>query len=389
MPFHNGILPREGFTGDVLGKLLNRTAFNPVLTLAVLLAARYTKEGGQLALQNPKALTWAHRLFYYGVFRWVTQFLDAGVLDNWTKDTYDWSNGKEIVIVTGGAGGIGGKVVQLLAENKGTKVVVLDVIPMTFEAPSNVHYYKCDITSSSTIAEVAAKIRAEVGEPTVLINNAGVARGKTILDSTEKDVRFTFEVNTMAHYWLAHEFLPAMVKKNHGMIVTVASVAAYITVPNMVDYASSKAAALSFHEGLTAELKTRYNAPAVRTVVVNQGYTKTPLFSGYRNDAGFLMPSLEPETVAEAIVRQVLSGHSGQVLAPGFATTLTWLRSFPHWWQNGMRSRGQNIMTNWNGRQVIDVEKWKSGAEKAVEKVKETVQDGAESASTVLVGRPE
>lgn len=48
---------------------------------------------------------------------------------------------------------------------------------------SNVHYYKCDITSPATINEVATRIRAEVGAPTVLINNAGVARGKTVLDS--------------------------------------------------------------------------------------------------------------------------------------------------------------------------------------------------------------
>ena len=153
---------------------------------------------------------------------------------------------------------------------------------------------------------MAAEVRKNVGEPTILINNAGVARGKNILDATEKDVRFTFDVNTLAHYWMAKEFVPAMVKANHGMIVTVASFAAYVTVPNMTDYAASKAAALSFHEGLTAELKTRYGAPKVRTVVINQGYTKTPLFQGYNNDSKFLVPTLEPETVAEAIVKKVL-----------------------------------------------------------------------------------
>jgi all-trans-retinol dehydrogenase (NAD+) len=56
-----------------------------------------------------------------------------------------------------------------------------------------------------------------------LINNAGVARGKNILDATEKDVRFTFEVNTLAHYWMAKEFVPAMVARDHGMVVTVVS----------------------------------------------------------------------------------------------------------------------------------------------------------------------
>lgn len=224
---------------------------------------------------------------------------------------------------------------------------------------SNVYYYKCDITSPATIASVAAEVRKDVGEPTVLINNAGVARGKNILEATEKDVRFTFDVNTLAHYWMAKEFVPAIVKSNHGIIVTVASFAAYVTVPSMTDYAASKAAALSFHEGLTAELKTRYGAPKVRTVVVNQGYTKTPLFQGYNNDSKFLVPTLEPETVAEAIVKKVLAGHSGQVIIPGFGSTLTFLRGLPHWYQLRLRSKGENIMTKWHGRQVIDVEKWK------------------------------
>jgi len=62
--------------------------------------------------------------------RTISGYLDAGSLDNWKKDVYDWK--KEIVIVTGGAGGIGSHIVKLLAE-RGIKVVVLDVIPMTFE----------------------------------------------------------------------------------------------------------------------------------------------------------------------------------------------------------------------------------------------------------------
>jgi all-trans-retinol dehydrogenase (NAD+) len=149
-----------------------------------------------------------------------------------------------------------------------------------------------------------------------------------------------------------------MIKRNHGMVVTVASVASYITVANMVDYAASKAAALSFHEGLSAELKSRYNAPKVRTVVINQGYTKTALFQGYYNGAPFLMPTLEPETVAEDIFKQILTGMSGQAILPGYANILTFLRGFPHWMQLKIRNDdGAEIMKNWHGRQVIDVDK--------------------------------
>jgi all-trans-retinol dehydrogenase (NAD+) len=168
---------------------------------------------------------------------------------------------------------------------------------------------------------------------------------------------------------MAKEFVPSMAKNNHGMIVTVASLAAYITVPNMTDYSASKAATLSFHEGLTAELKTRYKAPKVRTIVINQGYTKTPLFEGFQNNAPFLVPSLQPETVAEAIVKKVWSGHSGQVIIPGFGATLTFLRGFPHWYQVRLRANGENAMTKWKGRQVIDLDKWKVGE-----------KDGGESA---------
>lgn len=167
----------------------------------------------------------------------------------------------------------------------------------------------------------------------------------------------TFDVNALAHYWLVKEFLPSMIDRNHGMVVTVASLAAYIAAPQMVDYASSKAAALSFHEGLAAELVTHYNAPKVRTVLVTQGYTKTPLFVGYQNDSKFLLPALEPDTVAEEIVDKVLSGSSGQVVLPGVGKVLPiMLRSWPYWMQARVRKNAEKLMRNWNGRQVMDPE---------------------------------
>ncbi|KAI9645473.1 hypothetical protein NHQ30_006212 [Ciborinia camelliae] len=344
-----------GFRGDSLGSLVKKTALNPAFTLIFLLLARYTKRGNDLSILHETAFSRIRKLFYFGVLRLISNYLERGVQNNWVDDKYDWK--KEIVLITGGAGGIGGQVVKLLAE-KGITVVVLDVIPMSYETTSNVHYYKCDITSPSTIATVASHIRSEVGNPTVLINNAGVARGKSILDSTEQDVRFTFDVNAISHYFMAKEFVPYMIKNNHGMVVTVASLAAYLPVPNMTDYASSKAAALSFHEGLTAELLTKYNAPKVRTIVINQGHTKTALFQGYQNDAKFLMPTLEVDTVAEAIVKKILIGKSGHGIFPGFGVSLTWLRAMPGWYQNRVRSRGQHIMTNWNGTQALDVDKW-------------------------------
>lgn len=350
MPIHNGWLPREGLVADPILRLLSKTVLNPVLLLPVVLLARYTKKGEDLSILHSVAFSRLKTLLYLGLAKWASARLSDGAVNNWTRDTYDWPN--EIAVVTGGAGGIGGHLVRLLAE-RGVRVVVLDIQPMSFEGGPNVHYYQCDLTAAANVKEVARRIRADVGDPTILVNNAGIARGKTVLETSERDLKFTFDVNVFAHFYTVQEFLPAMVARDHGMVVTVASFAAWLTVPNMVDYGASKAAAASFHEGLTAELATRYGAKRVRTIVVNQGYTRTALFTGYQNDAPFLVPALEPESVADAVARQIFTGRSGQVITPLFGSALQMLRAMPHWYAYRLRAKGANIMSNFSGRQVV------------------------------------
>ena len=180
-----------------------------------------------------------------------------------------------------------------------------------------------------------------------MINNAGVARGKTILESTEKDINLTFKVNAFAHFYLTQQFLPHMIETNHGMIVTVASLAGYVTASSMVDYAASKAAAVSFHEGLTAELVTHYKAPKVRTVLMCQGYTRTALFEGFGGNVMYA------ETVAEEIVKAVLAGKSKHLVLPERMWLLApRLRGMPLWVQYGIRKRMDHLMKGWKGRQV-------------------------------------
>ena len=127
-----------------------------------------------------------------------------------------------------------------------------------------VHFYKCDITSTETIHGAAQRIREEVGSPTVLINNAGVGTAKEMLEETDEEIERTFHVNSLAHFWIAREFLPNIVQQNHGHIVTVASMASFMTIASNVSYSCTKAAALSFYEGLAQELRHRYQAKKVR-----------------------------------------------------------------------------------------------------------------------------
>lgn len=144
-----------------------------------------------------------------------------------------------------------------------------------------------------------------------------------------------------------------MIEKNHGMIVTVASLAAYVTAPRLVDYSASKAAALAFHEGLAAELATLYNAPKVRTVLMCQGYTTTSLFAGFHKGDGFMSYPLDPETVAEEIVKAVLRGQSTSIVLPRNSVTVRGARNWPIWMQIGLRKDLKKVMKEWRGRQVV------------------------------------
>lgn len=121
------------------------------------------------------------------------------------------------------------------------------------------------MTSSSQISNAAEAIRKSHGNPTVLINNAGIGVGRTILTESEEGIRKTFDVNIVAHFLIVKEFLPAMVEKNHGHVVTVASMSSFVAPAQMVDYACTKAALVAFNEGLASELRSRYKAPNVRT----------------------------------------------------------------------------------------------------------------------------
>lgn len=188
--------------------------------------------------------------------------LSRSILNNWTSDKWDWKD--EVVLITGGCSGIGEQIARNFAE-RGIKVAVLDIVAPKVAMPSHVHFYKCDITSPDAIHNTARRIRENVGSPSILINNAGIGTAKTLLDETNEEIQRTFDVNSLAHFWMAREFLPHMIQQNHGHVVTVASMASFITIASNVSYSCTKAAALSFHEGLTQELRHRYDARKVRT----------------------------------------------------------------------------------------------------------------------------
>ncbi|KAH7133079.1 short chain dehydrogenase/reductase [Dactylonectria estremocensis] len=280
----------------------------------------------------PVAIVYAINRF---LNRWSAQ---EGLLPD---DTWDWE--KEIVLITGGSSGMGKAMVQIFAE-KNIKVVLLDLNPPSGPLPPSVSFFEVDVTSPSALKKASEQIRRRVGDPTVLINNAGVSSGASILASSEAEVRQTFEVNNMAHFWIVQEFLPAMIKANHGHVVTMASISSFVVIANNVDYSCTKAGALAFHEGLGQELKHRYSAARIRTTVVHPTWVSTPMNSWLRASPTFKEHVIEPEEVASAVVKQVLKGKSGQIILPRWQSITSGIRGFPFWLQEYIRDSQADIV---------------------------------------------
>ena len=114
----------------------------------------------------------------------------------------------------------------------------------------SVSYYKCDITSSSAVSETASAIRKDVGTPSILINNAGIATAHTILDTSEEFLEKVFRVNLLSHWITIKAFLPAMLEAKKGHIISIASMASYFSCAGLADYAATKAGVLALHEGM-------------------------------------------------------------------------------------------------------------------------------------------
>jgi all-trans-retinol dehydrogenase (NAD+) len=239
-----------------------------------------------------------------------------------------------IVLITGGASGIGRLTAQRMAR-QGATVVVWDldegtaketVDELVADTGRAHHAYRCDVSDRDGVYELADRVRSEVGHVDIVVNNAGIVSGQLLLDLPDAKIEATFKVNVLALYWVTKAFLPEMVKRDRGHIVTIASAGGLIGVARQTDYSASKHAAIGFDESLRMEL--RQIAPGVRTTVICPYYVNTGMFEGVQTRFPFLLPILEQDDVADKIVDAVRRNRR-RVVMPWFAKAVPLMRAVP------------------------------------------------------------
>uniref|UniRef100_A0A8D0DQS5 Estradiol 17-beta-dehydrogenase 11 n=1 Tax=Salvator merianae TaxID=96440 RepID=A0A8D0DQS5_SALMN len=215
----------------------------------------------------------------------------------------------EIVLITGAGHGLGRHTAFEFAKRQSV-LVLWDINKYGLEETAEkcrdlgakVYIFVVDCSCREEIYTTADKVKKEVGDVSILVNNAGVVATSDLLSTQDKQIEKIFEVNILAHHWTTKAFLPAMMKNNHGHIATVASAGGHVTVPFLVSYCSSKFAAVGFHKSLTQELaalgKNGIKTSCLCPVFINTGFIKHPRTK--------IIPILEPDKVAKKFIDGIL-----------------------------------------------------------------------------------
>lgn len=226
------------------------------------------------------------------------------------------------VLVTGAAMGMGRMFAERAIAERATAVVLWDIneeaLTRTVEELSgkstSVFGYVVDVGDLASIRQAAGWVAEEVGDVEVLINNAGVVRGNSYFweSDSERDTKFTVDVNTLAPMYVAREFLPAMVASGRECrLVNLASAAGFTPNPRMAAYAGSKWAVIGWSDSVRLELE-QAKVSHVKVTTVCPYYVNTGMFDGAKSAP--LLPILEPDHVVDEAWKGMLHGNAFVIL---------------------------------------------------------------------------
>uniref|UniRef100_A0A0N5C5C5 Short-chain dehydrogenase/reductase 3 n=1 Tax=Strongyloides papillosus TaxID=174720 RepID=A0A0N5C5C5_STREA len=261
--------------------------------------------------------------FYNFVIGCITALLPRGFLPR--KDV----KGK-VVLITGGGNGLGRQFAYSFG-NLGSKVVLWDVDRKGLDETiaelkkNNVECwsYVVDVTNRNQIYETAEKVIKTSGSVDILINNAGIANAKPFLKTPDEALQRIMNINVMAHFYTCKAFIPHMLAKGSGHVVTMASMAGKLPSLGIVDYSCSKFAAVGFSSALADEIRVVSN-DKIKFTTICPYFIRTNLTAQIDLPSSQLLPVLDPEEAVEIMMDGILTEQQ-QLLLPKFSYTLSFL----------------------------------------------------------------
>tara|TARA_R110000796_G_scaffold11478_3_gene38407 strand:+ start:107324 stop:108061 length:738 start_codon:yes stop_codon:yes gene_type:complete len=177
----------------------------------------------------------------------------------------------KLCLVTAAGQGIGRASAERLAA-EGGRVIATDINDKALAelaAIDGIEARKLDVTDKAAITSLID----DIGTVDVLFNCAGIVHNGTILEATEEEWDFAFDLNVKSQFRMIRAVLPGMIEKGHGSIINMSSVAGPVTGPvNRLVYSASKAAVA----GMTRAIANDYVKQGIRCNAIAPGTVDSP-----------------------------------------------------------------------------------------------------------------
>lgn len=205
-----------------------------------------------------------------------------------------------VALVTGANRGLGLAFTQALLAGGASKVYAAARDPASIKQ-EGVQPIRLDVTSPEDVAAAAR----DLGDVTLVINNAGIIRGSGFLgENGVEAARAEFETNFFGPVLVSRAFAPILGRNGGGAIVNVLSALSWVAFPASSTYAASKAAAWSFSNGLRHELRGQ----GTQVLALHVGFMDTDMVRDVT------APKSKPEDVARQVLEALEAGKS-EILA--------------------------------------------------------------------------
>lgn len=228
----------------------------------------------------------------------------------------------KVAVITGASRGIG-RAAALALAREGVHVVLVartesDLNQLKAEVEAlgvRALVTPADVAKEEDVQRVKEAALAEFGQVDILVNNAGVGRYATILETSPEEYDWMMDTNMRGTFLFTRAFLPEMVERGSGSIITVSSQAGLYGYGGEAVYVATKFAQIGFCQALDNEVREK----GVKVSIIAPGSTRTHFAFGTGREEGEprLEKMLDAGDVAEAVVYAAKQPPNTRILVVG------------------------------------------------------------------------
>lgn len=183
----------------------------------------------------------------------------------------------EIVIITGGGTGLGLGMARCMLR-AGAQVVIVGrrfepLVEAVNELGDGAHAFSHDVTEYASAPDLVAQVTADVGAPTILVNNAGIHLKKPAIETGDEEFARVLHTHINGAFALTRAVAPGMIAGRHGSILFISSMTAFMGMPLVVAYSTAKSAV----QGMVFTLSEEFSPHNVRVNAIAPGWIDSPM----------------------------------------------------------------------------------------------------------------